>query len=373
MGTSGAFDGAATELLRDAIKTGNVRCFGASTDVAFKEKVANDESLAPLFTTVQADQTFDLAAEQTEDSAKSPETKNSEEFVGDNVSPDLRELMNSSNAPSHVKAILQVSDANSASLQKQLTAMGIIINAQIPNFGTLAVDLPTKAIDKLAASTNTKYISLDRAVSANGHIENTIGEAAMWSQGGNSGFGGSNVGIAIIDSGVTSMGGVNPVFNQDFTGEGVTNDPYGHGTFVASMTASKKGSYGGIAPDAKIINFRVLNSQGNGKLSSVLAALNAVMVNRVKYNIRVVNMSLGMTAIDSYKNDALCRAVRSLVNAGIVVVAAAGNDGKDASNSKLYGRIHSPGNQRQALQGHLSCRDLLVRDLRSTRCDLRAS
>jgi len=350
MGTSGAFDGAATDLLRDAIKTGNVRCFGASTDVAFKEKVAGDESLAALFTTVQADQTFDSAAEQTADSATSSETKNTEEFVGDNVSPDLRELMNSRNAPSHVKAVLQVSDANSAELQKQLAAMGIIITARMSNFRALAVDLPTKAIDKLAANSSTKYVSLDRGVTASGHIENTTGETAMWAQGGNSGFDGSNIGIAIIDSGVTAMGGLDGiVLNQDFTGEGITNDPYGHGTFVASMAATKKGSYGGIAPSAKIINFRVLNSQGNGKLSSVLAALNAVLENRAKYNIRVVNMSLGMTAIDSYKNDALCRAVRSLVNAGIVVVAAAGNEGKDASNPKVYGRIHSPGNEPSAI------------------------
>jgi serine protease AprX len=56
-----------------------------------------------------------------------------------------------------------------------------------------------------------------------------------------------------------------------------------------------------------------------------------------------------MSAIDSYRNDPLCRAVRRLVDAGIVVVAAAGNDGKDALRPKLYGRIHSPGNEPSAI------------------------
>ena len=53
-------------------------------------------------------------------------------------------------------------------------------------------------------------------------------------------------------------------------------------------------------------------------------------------------MSLGAPAISSYKNDPLCVAVRRLVDAGVVVVAAAGNDGKDAFNRKQYGAIHAP-------------------------------
>ncbi|HEX8146556.1 MAG TPA: S8 family serine peptidase, partial [Pyrinomonadaceae bacterium] len=52
---------------------------------------------------------------------------------------------------------------------------------------------------------------------------------------------------------------------------------------------------------------------------------------------------LGTSAVDSYRNDPLCRAARKLVDAGLVVVAAAGNEGKDAAGQKTYGRIHSPG------------------------------
>jgi subtilisin family serine protease len=84
-------------------------------------------------------------------------------------------------------------------------------------------------------------------------------------------------------------------------------------------------------------------------MSALLNALDAVMLYRSTYNIRVVNMSLGMPAIDSYKNDAVCRAVRRLVDVGIVVVAAAGNDGKDLTHPKIYGRIHSPGDEPSAI------------------------
>ena len=67
------------------------------------------------------------------------------------------------------------------------------------------------------------------------------------------------------------------------------------------------------------------------------------------YNIRVVNMSLGGAALSSYKNDPVCLAVRKLADAGVVVVAAAGNDGKLSSGKKIYGGIHSPGNEPSAI------------------------
>src|SRR5256885_5413511 len=115
------------------------------------------------------------------------------------------------------------------------------------------------------------------------------------------------------------------------------------------MIATKRGPYGGIAPGANLVNFRVLDGKGMGTTSALLNALNAVALNRAAYNIRVVNVSLGMPAIDSYKNDPVCRAVRRLVDMGIVVVTAAGNGGKDATHPKVFGRIHSPGNEPSAI------------------------
>src|SRR5437870_3599926 len=67
------------------------------------------------------------------------------------------------------------------------------------------------------------------------------------------------------------------------------------------------------------------------------------------YNMKVVNLSLGGNAVDTYTLDPLCLAVRKLVDAGIVVVAAAGNEGKDGSGNKIYGQIHSPGNEPSAI------------------------
>src|SRR5262249_9913628 len=170
-------------------------------------------------------------------------------------------------------------------------------------------------------------------------------------------FDGTGIGIAIVDSGIDTdhrsflnrNNFVRVVYSEDFTGEGRTDDPYGHGTHVASLAAGNgrisSGEYVGIAPNANLINLRVLNSEGVGTTAYVLQALDWVATNRATYNIRVVNMSLGMPAIDSYRNDPICRAARRLVDAGVVVFAAAGNNGKDSDGNKLYGHIHSPGNE----------------------------
>jgi serine protease AprX len=351
MGPSSAFDGAASALLRDAIKNGQIQFIGASTDIAFNEKVVTDESLAPLFASVEM-QEVSSASQLSADDVKADDSAqpNSEEFAGDKVSSDLRELIAGRNTPVRVKAILQVNDTNSRTLQAQLSKYGVNIESRMARFGTLAVDIPTKAVEKIAATGN--YLSLDRRIDGLGHVEATTGDDAMVAQSGNASMDGSSIGVAVLDSGISSkIKGLSNrvVYSKDFTGEGTTEDQYGHGTFVASMIATPYGSYGGVAPGANLINFRVLNSKGTGSMSALLAALDAVMTNRTTYNIRVVNVSLGTAAIDSYKNDPLCRAVRRLVDAGIVVVAAAGNDGKDALHPKLYGRIHSPGNEPSAL------------------------
>ena len=89
----------------------------------------------------------------------------------------------------------------------------------------------------------------------------------------------------------------------------------------------------------------MLDSTGVGSASNLLGALEWVLNNHAAYNIRVVNLSLGTPAIDSYQNDPLCRAARRLVDAGVVVVAAAGNNGRDSAGHQIYGLIHAPGNE----------------------------
>ena len=71
-------------------------------------------------------------------------------------------------------------------------------------------------------------------------------------------------------------------------------------------------------------------AKASGKISDIIAALDWVVTNRQLHNIRVVNMSFGAGVFESYNTDPLTLAAKRAVDAGIVVVAAAGNMGKAA-------------------------------------------
>ena len=84
-----------------------------------------------------------------------------------------------------------------------------------------------------------------------------------------------------------------------------------------------------MAPNANIINLRVLDAKGNGQESEVIAAIDEAIRLKDKYNIRVINLSLGHPVYESFKLDPLCQAVEAAWKAGITVVVAAGNMGRD--------------------------------------------
>jgi serine protease AprX len=181
------------------------------------------------------------------------------------------------------------------------------------------------------------------------------------------GLDGTGVGVAVIDSGVTAVGdlywwipanqtyGSRVVYSQTFVpGTTDTSDQYGHGTHVAGIIAgagwfstgsSFTHTFKGIAPNANIINLRVLDQNGVGTDSSVIAAIQAAISLKSTYNIRVINVSLGRQVYESYTLDPLCQAVEAAWNSGIVVLAAAGNQGRnDSAGTQGYGTIAAPGN-----------------------------
>jgi len=148
------------------------------------------------------------------------------------------------------------------------------------------------------------------------------------------GANGSGIGVAVLDTGVDATHpelASRVIAEGNFTdapGNG-TIDLQGHGTKVAGVIA---GTNGGIAPQAKIWAIKVLGDDGQGTDEYVLDGLQAVFSNRgLLGGVHVINMSLGGGGPFNSNCDALspsyASVVNSIVNAGIIVFVASGNEG----------------------------------------------
>ena len=155
---------------------------------------------------------------------------------------------------------------------------------------------------------------------------------------------GAGIGVAVLDSGVASnpdLGG-RIVASVSFAGiRSPGTDPGGHGTHVAGIIAgdgtASAGQYRGLAARANIVDVQVIDSRGNGRLSSVIAGLGWVVAHKSTYNIKVANLSFGAPPPSSRTADVLSSAVEMTWKNGIVVVAAAGNRGPSS------GTVQTPG------------------------------
>jgi serine protease AprX len=231
-----------------------------------------------------------------------------------------------------------------------------LINGQV-------VELPNWLLRKLADSPAIERIVWDRPT--HGDMKTAAVSVGARSVREDLGFDGAGVGVAIIDSGVTNWhddltyrganSSVRVVNGQrvarfvDFVnGRTTAYDDYGHGTHVAGIIGGNgydsSGARAGIAPGSHLVSLKVLDANGSGYISDVIAALDWAVQNKTAYNIRVINLSVGAPVTESYNTDPLTLAAKRAVEAGIVVVAAAGNMGQNSWGRTQYGAISAPGN-----------------------------
>lgn len=234
---------------------------------------------------------------------------------------------------------------------------GAIVN-EIPIVNGLVAVLDLNGILQLSNKPNVVYISKDRVVTP---FLNNAAAAVNAPTAWKSGYTGVGIAVALVDSGVNShpdlQTGILPisrvVYNQSFvSGNSSASDQYGHGTHIAGLIAgdglSSTGivyskTFTGIAPGAHVVNLRVLDQNGAATDSEVIAAINEAISLKSKYNIRVMNLSLGRAVFESYKLDPLCQAVEKAWKSGIVVVVAAGNNGRYQATDG-YATVTAPGN-----------------------------
>ena len=139
--------------------------------------------------------------------------------------------------------------------------------------------------------------------------------------------------IAIIDSGIDATRSADfgsrvvASVNVSSRAPGATGDQQGHGTMVAGIAAGASALYPGGAPNAQLVDVRTADGNGESLASDVIAGIDWILAHRAQYGIRVVNLSMVGDTQTSFLSDPLDKAVERLWFSGIVVVAAAGNNG----------------------------------------------
>lgn len=228
-----------------------------------------------------------------------------------------------------------------------------------------AIRLPVASLEQLASDENVDWLSLDDKMSATS-VASRLAANLPASGSTNAGYAGSNVGIAILDTGVSRhsdlgddiiqysfLGGAYPT-PQIANGEIVSlndsprEDGFGHGTHVAGVLGGSgeksNNDFRGSSTGAKLLALQVLDEDGQGSMSDVMAALDWLLTYGSHFDIRVVNLSLGKGISESNQTDPLVLAVEDLWDAGMVVVVAAGNEGLSGSMT-----VTSPGNSRKVI------------------------
>ncbi len=284
-----------------------------------------------------------------------------------------------------IDVIVQFREAPTAVHHAKVISRGGALKTELGLVNGAAYTIPAGAIKDLASDPDVAYISPDRSLQGMGgpggpggpgapqadtsatldYYDATTNATGAWQWG----YDGTGVGVAVIDSGIIDISDLHNgppsrvVYSQDFVGGGPATaapatggavDKFGHGSHVAGIVGGNgKDSSGpgytytfkGIAPNVNLINLRVLDQNGQGTDSRVISAINTAINLKAKYNIRVINLSLGRPVYESFTLDPLCQAVEKAWQAGIVVVVAAGNEGRNnTAGTNGYGTITAPGN-----------------------------
>lgn len=218
--------------------------------------------------------------------------------------------------------------------QRSLENIGHI-KYKLPMIDAYVVEIEEAKLEVIKSLDGLISVEMDTHITAQMNRVNEIIESS-WAHERN--ITGRGIGVAVVDTGIS--------LHKDFAGEenrviafkdfiNKLPDPYddnGHGTHVSGIVGgngySSKGRYVGVAPGCNLIGVKVLDYRGDGNISDVLAGLQWIIDNRFKYNIRVVNISVGTTSKENMdENSLLVQGVNAIWDSGVVVVVAAGNNG----------------------------------------------
>ena len=273
-------------------------------------------------------------------------------------------------AAEELRVIVTAADGSIASATEAVVAVGGSVDSELGLIGGVAATVPASAVPALNDDPTLLSATVDVEAADLGagwqdasdlgdydpkewmgsslQMAHQLGVDQYWAKG----YTGEGIGIALIDTGVVPVPGLDlpgKIINgPDLSFESQSDefrylDTYGHGTHLAGLIAGRDaaapqhltvtdGEYHflGAAPDAHVVSVKVAGHDGAVDVSQVIAAIDWVVQHKDDHNIRVLNLSFGTDSTQDPRLDPLSFAVEQAWKHGIVVVVASGNDGNNA-------------------------------------------
>lgn len=296
----------------------------------------------------------------------------SESDKGVTLQPLLTQL--AADSPEQMVSVIVQKVGDSDSVEGVVESMGGTVTRDLSIINAFSANLPAEALPVLAKADGVRWVSLDAPVITTekggkgkptpeptpdptpppddgggvsfGEVYeqvflDTMNVRSVWDMGLN----GEGIGVVVIDSGIdkaedfaekTSGKSASRVIRQMSISPNsqTVNDVYGHGTHVAGIVGgngkASGGDYVGLAPKVDLFSIKISDEQGMAFESDTVWAMQWVLNNKDYFNIRVVNLSIRSTVPQSYHTSPLDAAAEILWFNGLVVVAAAGNEGPNA-------------------------------------------
>jgi serine protease AprX len=275
-------------------------------------------------------------------------------------------------ADAPVRVIVTARKGANESVKSAVAGSGAIVHEH-KSIDAVTADVPAGRLRSLAQRDDVIAVSLDAPVRAGADTVGSLADNTLLATLGlkEKADVGHDVVVAVLDSGIVNNSQIPVVGFYDFVNSGGAKvkqyDDYGHGTHVAGMIKNKDdkpdGRYRSVAHGSKVLGLKVLAGDGSGYTSTVIDAIEFAIANKEKLKIAVINLSLGHPIYEPAATDPLVQAVERAVDAGIVVVVAAGNEGMNRETGEVgYAGITSPGNAPSAITvGAVDSRNTVTR------------
>jgi len=272
------------------------------------------------------------------------------------IHKDIRKKIKENPEEKIVTLFKAVNESELDSIETLIESIGGKVLSKNKIGDIITAEIPAEKIREIIIDNSIESVWPDRIFHA--VLEESVPQINapfMWENG----FNGNGIKIAVLDTGMDSnhlmlQGKI--ILEKDFTGSGSTNDIVGHGTHVAGIIAGTNefgGLYNGVAPAALLINAKVLDDTGNGTESTIINGINWALDPdgnpETDDRADIINMSLGGAYADL--NSPIVYAIKDAVEAGVIVVVAAGNCGLGCPSSNCNGFIgvETPGISPEAI------------------------